>query len=52
MVFPLCFIYPFFGPFLSHFLGRDVLFWAVLSNAAAHGKRLRAIDASRAKKPV
>ena len=26
-------------------LGRDALFWAVLSNAAADGKRLRAIDA-------
>jgi hypothetical protein len=26
-------------------LGRDALFWAVLSNAAANGKRLRAMDA-------
>jgi hypothetical protein len=48
MVFPLCFTYP----FLARFLGRDVSFWAVLSNAAAHGKRLCAIDASRAKKAV
>jgi hypothetical protein len=31
-------------------LGRDALFWAVLSNAAADGKRLRVIDALWVKK--
>jgi hypothetical protein len=31
--------------FVSRLLGRDALFWAVLSNAAADGKRLRVIDA-------
>jgi hypothetical protein len=48
---PLLYL-PVFGPFLSRFPGQDVSFWAVLSNAAAHGKRLCAIDASRAKKAV
>src|SRR6266436_3598681 len=38
MVFPL-----WFGP---RFLGRDALFGAVLSNAAADGKRQRVIDVS------
>src|SRR5450432_1740760 len=38
MVFPLAFC-------LTR-LGREALFWAVLSNAAAHGKRLRAIGIS------
>src|SRR5258706_8854472 len=46
MVFPL-----WFGP---RFLSRDALFGAVLSNAAADGKRQRAIDVSltRRKEPV
>jgi hypothetical protein len=47
MVFPLWFISP--------WLRRDALFWqfwfwAVLSNAAADGKRLRFMDALSAKK--
>src|SRR5438034_278323 len=42
MVFPL-----WFGP---HFLGRDALFGAVLSNAAADGKRQRIIGVSLTKR--
>src|ERR1700686_361134 len=42
MVFPL--------PVCLPVLGREVLFLAVLSNAAAHGKRLRAIGISLTKK--
>jgi hypothetical protein len=37
--------------FLARFLQQDRLFWAVLSNAAADGKRLRVIDASWPEKP-
>jgi len=38
MVFPL--------PFTPRFFGRVALFWAVLSNATAHGKRRQAIGVS------
>jgi hypothetical protein len=38
MVFPLWFYFP--------LLGRDALFWAVLSNAAADGKRQRVMGVS------
>src|SRR5216684_7756393 len=53
MLFPLWFTSPFF----ARLLGRDALFrqywfWAVLSNAAARGKRLRVMDASLTEKAV